>query len=126
MSDRKDMLIDKILGVYGSEADIQRTATQLQPMITMMLQMADGKEEDAPKLSRQLSEMVTPVIREVAKEQYQHLLDEDKAVILASFYELNPWYHCMQARLNDAIHTASVERISPLMEKLFESYIPTA
>jgi len=123
MIDTKAELIEQILQGQGGEKDIERTTKQMQPMISMMLEMVGGDQEEAYAFARRLAEKILPIVQDTARDQYRVLSDE-QLVSLASFHKANPWYYDVHGELTEAISAVTQERAGPMMKELFDEYVP--
>ena len=120
----KNELIESILQNQGGERDISRSAKQLRPMITMMVQMAGGKPEDVDVFSRKLAENLVPIIKDAAREHYATLFTEEQLAALAEFHRKNPWFHELSADLTEAMSVTATEKAGPMMQEIFDQYLP--
>lgn len=120
----KDEYIDKIMALRNPEKDIVRAAEALKPMIGMMLQMVEGKDEDVPVLSLKLAQKLIPVVNQATRELYGDLLTTDQLAALSEFYEDNPWYYEVNTEMTEAISRLTQERATPMLDELFSEYLP--
>ncbi len=120
----KEEYNEKIMSLRNPEKDVARAAEGLKPIIGMMLQMVDGKDEDVPVLSRKLAEKLLPVVNQATRELYADLLTTDQLAALSEFYEDNPWYYEANTDMTEAISRLTQERATPMLDELFNEYLP--
>lgn len=119
----KTVLIEEILKNQGGERDVARSAKQVRPMITMMVQMAGGKIEDVDAFSRKLAEALVPLIKQSAREQYATLFTVEQLEALAAFHRENPWYHDLSSELTEAMSATTTEKAGPILKEIFDQYL---
>jgi hypothetical protein len=124
MSPTKGELIEAILKNQGGESDIVRSAEQVRPTISMMMDLAGGKQSDVTTLSRKLAESLVPIVKQAAREKYSELFTIEQLTALAEFLDDNSWYHDLSSQLTMAMSAVASERAEPIMKKLLEEYAP--
>jgi len=120
----REQHLDQIMVGRGSECDIARAAAALSPMVAMVLQMVEGKEEDVPALARRLSEKICPIVNQATREMYDELFTDEQLAALAAFSTANPWFHELNGAMAERIHQITNERASPALNEIFEEYMP--
>ncbi len=118
----KELLIQTIMGEV-KEKEICRMVRQMLPMISTMVEMAEGKPEEAEPLARRIAERMTPIVRQAAAEKYAEFFTEEQLEKLAAFYTECPWFSDSFADLIESASQVAQDRSKPMLEEMFAKYI---